>query len=67
MLGRYGIVTLFIATLLASCVDLIPNSPGSTHQLGDTLLRSTDEAAMVFVPAGEFIMGSDIEMVKPIQ
>ncbi|MGD9093905.1 MAG: hypothetical protein PVF74_13735, partial [Anaerolineales bacterium] len=63
MIRYTKIIFLLFAALLAGCVVQNPHVPTSTPQLGDIEIRSTDEANMVFVPPGEFIMGIDIEMV----
>jgi formylglycine-generating enzyme required for sulfatase activity len=64
MLKSIGSVTLIFSVFLAGCVDQILNSPNPNPQLGDASIRSIDEAVIVYVPSGEFIMGSDIEMVN---
>ena len=55
---------LTFVTLLAGCT--LPRGfkfePGA--RLGDTHIRSSDQMEMVYVPAGEFIMGSDMDDLK---
>ena len=64
MLIRIGFPSWIIISLLASCMVTFPSiSTGDPH-LGDTRFRSSDEANMVYVPAGQYLMGNDIEMVN---
>ena len=48
---------LFIGQVLV----LIGSGCGESHELGDTWTRPNDEMVMVYVPEGEFEMGSDDE------
>jgi formylglycine-generating enzyme required for sulfatase activity len=54
----------FIALTLVGCGGK-PDGGDSESQpsLGDTHMRSSDGMVMVYVPSGEFIMGSDEEEV----
>lgn len=59
-------LSLFLCACGPAKTD-IPVPEIFTPVLGDTWKRSTDKMEMVFVPPGEFIMGSNREMVKYAQ
>lgn len=63
---REILLGILLAFALSSCA---PGGPfGDRSQLGDTRQRETDGMTMVFVPAGEFLMGIDyIGMRQAIQ
>jgi hypothetical protein len=52
-----------IAAVLAACAAPAPGptvpQPVESAALGDTRVRPADGMVMVYVPAGEFAMGSD--------
>ncbi len=67
------VLLALIAAMLAACLPaqtakLAPTSTASpmppTHPAGEVWRRSADGMDMLFVPAGQFIMGSDREMLK---
>ena len=63
-------LALALTLYLCACGPAKTDNPGPegfTPVLGDTWKRSTDKMEMVFVPPGEFIMGSNREMVKYAQ
>lgn len=48
---------LIVSMGLAAC-GVAPTPPNTTPGIGSTQVRKTDNAVMVYVPAGEFLMGS---------
>jgi serine/threonine-protein kinase len=71
---QYIILMLCLIIILSSCRleketpsgfgDILNNKPENqqpvpVYELGDTKLRSTDDMTLVFVPAGQFEMGSN--------
>ena len=57
--ARLLLPVLMIALLLYGCT--LTNLFETTPQLGDTRQRQSDGMTMVFVPAGEFSMGIDVD------
>lgn len=49
----------FLATMLLASGCAAPATVAPTPQLGDTLISPKDGAKLVYVPAGEFVMGSE--------
>ena len=63
-------LALALSLCLCTCEPAktgIPAPEGFAPVLGDKWKRSTDKMEMVFVPSGEFFMGSNREMVKYAQ
>ncbi len=66
------LVVLLIAAIVAACapapaIEALPTPttrPEPTHSAGDAWQRTADGMVMLFVPAGQFMMGSDREMAK---
>ena len=54
-------IRLLVSTIIIAAVGLL--SSCQSYQLGDTWARPQDGMVLVFVPAGEFQMGSSKEMV----
>ncbi len=55
------------ATLAPPTATPEPTGDGQAHTVGDTWTRSADSMVMVYVPAGGFQMGSDIDDLKYAQ
>ncbi len=58
------LVPVLIAAMLAGCVPAPDSTAVLAHAAGDVQKRAADGMDMLFVPAGQFVMGSDREMVK---
>jgi formylglycine-generating enzyme required for sulfatase activity len=59
----YALLLLLVA-LLAGCTLPRGFESEPAAGLGDTNIRSSDHMRMVYVPAGEFVMGSDMDDLK---
>ncbi len=64
-------LVISLAICLSACTQqptatpgYIPEATPITHALGDTQIRETDNMPMVYVPAGHFLMSSDIDQVN---
>lgn len=63
-------LAIFLLVYLSACaktptatLGYIPEATPIIHVLGDTQIREKDKMEMVYVPAGHFMMGSDIDQV----
>ena len=63
-------ILLYVAIFLTACDQqptatpiLTPEATPISHVLGDTQIREKDKMDMVYVPAGHFMMGSNIDQV----
>jgi formylglycine-generating enzyme required for sulfatase activity len=63
--GVWHVAAAAMAVLLSACAApvLLPVPPTMTPALGDAWTRPADEMVMLYVPAGQFEMGSDREAV----
>lgn len=57
---NFALIPIFVA-FLSGCTLPRGFESEPAHGLGDTKIRPADQMDMVFVPAGEFIMGSDMD------
>jgi len=57
--GWFLPLALFLTACASPSLEAAATSPASVHQLGETMVSPKDGATLVYVPAGEFIMGTD--------
>jgi formylglycine-generating enzyme required for sulfatase activity len=64
--GVWSLAAAVVTVLVGACAaPTLPSvSPTATPALGDAWTRPADGMAMVYVPAGQFEMGSDRDQVQ---